>query len=179
MNLLWLSKQQAQTIVRLATESKPAEVCGLLVGNREQVREVIPIQNIAINPSHRYVMDSSELAGQLSITSGVGQDLIGFYHSHPQGDPILSATDWHESLWPGYVYLVVGLKRKQAGLAAWEIRAGKVLPVRLHIGDDSPEDMEKPLTNPQRIAIIVGGIIALMVMLALSLSLLPPAPSIP
>lgn len=180
MNLLRLSEPQAQTIIRLATDSKPAEVCGLLVGNRERVCEVIPIQNIANDPGDHYVMDSSELAKHLPIIGNSRHDLIGFYHSHPQSDPVLSVTDQRESFWQDYVYLVIGLKRRHPHFAAWKIHAGKVLPVQVQIGDNNrPNNGEEALTKPQRIAIIVGGLVALLVMLILSLNLLPPAPPIP
>jgi proteasome lid subunit RPN8/RPN11 len=36
-----------------------------------------------------------------------GSDAVGFYHSHPESDPVPSATDRARATWPGYVYLIV------------------------------------------------------------------------
>lgn len=179
MDMLWLSREQAETIVQHALADAPLEACGLIIGSGQRVKRVVPIRNIASDPRRRYVMDPEELARHLSEIYSIGCDFVGFYHSHPDGAPVFSETDQRESNWYDHIYLIVGLKGRTPRLAAWKMQPGRVFPVDIHIGDDNPETDNDRLSSVQRIAILTTGLIVLVMMLVLSFHLLPPAPPIP
>jgi proteasome lid subunit RPN8/RPN11 len=65
------------TLLEEAAKSAPWECCGLLLGAGGRVHEVRPA---ALFAAHR-----SARAG--------GPNLLGYYHSHPAGHPVPSATD--------------------------------------------------------------------------------------
>ena len=174
-----LSQQQAQLITRHAQQEAPLEACGLLAGHGATIERVIPVGNVADDPRHHYVMDKKDLARYLPELVSDGLDLIGFYHSHPDGTPVFSETDRREAYWENHVYLIVGLKHRQPRLAAWTIRNGEVYSVNLQIDAGIPDLSDDTLSSRQKAAIITGGLIILVMMIALSLHLLPPAPPVP
>lgn len=175
---LWLHPSQAETIARHALDSRPNEACGLIAGNGEEVKAIIPIANMASHPNHEFRLDDHAFTQAMFGINRAGMELIGIYHSHPEGDPIPSHTDLANANYPDAVYVIVGLRHSEPRLAGWEIRPGTVTPVELSVGYDSPPAPERTLSNAQKIAIVTAAVTAFIFMLILSLSLLPPAPII-
>jgi proteasome lid subunit RPN8/RPN11 len=175
---VWLTRAQAQAIVRHARADFPREACGLLVGRGDRVVEVIPVANAATDPLRAYVMEPRALASALSRLDPQGLELIAFYHSHPHGDPIPSSTDKALATYPNTPYLIVGLKGGQARMSAWLLRPGQVDEVPLHVGDNPPPAAPRA-SRAQRVAILLSAIVAFILLIVVSLSLLPPAPPIP
>ncbi|NDJ60985.1 MAG: M67 family metallopeptidase [Chloroflexi bacterium] len=176
-----LTETQAQAMIEHARTESPREACGLIAGRRGQATQIVQIANIAANPQHQYYMDEAALGKALVGFERQGVALLGIYHSHPNGDPIPSPTDIRHAAYPGTPYLIIGLKQPHTPqMAAWVIRAGRVDPVNICIGDQSPEPPpHSDLSRPQQIAIVTSAILAFVVMILLSLALLPPAPVIP
>ncbi len=176
--MIWLSREQAQTISDHARAESPREACGLIAGQRERAAEIIPIPNIASDPQHAYYMDERALVEALTHLEARHLELIGFYHSHPQSDPIPSQTDVRQANYPNTPYVIVGLKGDAPRLAAWNMSYGRVSEVTLHVGDEPPPESAS-LSRAQKIAILLSAVIALILLIAVSLSLLPPAPVLP
>lgn len=178
MEALWLTHEQAETIAAQARAEAPREACGLIAGVDERALEVVPIANAASDPLHHYHMDEAQMTRALLDFERRGLTLIGIYHSHPQGDPIPSSVDIRQATYPDTAYLIVGLKGTEPQLAAWSMRAGHVERVDLHIGFDAPAERPTRLSRAQIAAIVLSAVLAFVLMLTLSLSLLPPAPVI-
>lgn len=177
---LWLPSTLAREIVLHARADAPHEACGILAGRGESVERVIPVANRAAEPQHHYRMDERQLTEVLFTLEAEGMELLGFYHSHPAGDPIPSPTDVREAHYPRTPYLIVGLRHAEARLAAWEINHGDVLLVELVVGGAAPVIAENRTFSPaQSMAIVISMILAFLVVIVISLSLLPPAPTIP
>lgn len=182
MHTLWLTEAHARAIVEQARAAGAFEVCGLIAGRAGQAVRVIPVPNSAEDPQHFYEMDSAELARHLPAIEREGLEVIAFYHSHPEGDPIPSQTDIREAYYPDTAYLIVGLRGGDARFGAWQIRHRQVTPIPVHIGTLPPprtvnEDTE--LSKSQRVAVVTTGIIAVIALILVSIYLLPPAPPIP
>lgn len=104
----------------------PEEACGLLLGARAQhVGQVISVPNNAPSDRHRrYEIDPRLILHWDFAASESGLTITGFFHSHPDHEPVPSATDTELAL-PGYVYLIAGVSRgtsggpMMTGLAAW------------------------------------------------------------
>ena len=181
--MIWLSHHQAQALIVHARADAPREACGLLVGRtdsagRAHVTEITPIANAAADPLITYYMDERALVTALSGLQARRLELLGFYHSHPSGDPIPSPTDVRHATYPDTPYLIVGLNGNKARLAAWKMRPGQVEKIPLHIGNELP-DVNPSLTRSQQAAIILAALIAFALLIVVSLTLLPPAPAIP
>lgn len=175
---MWLSSEQAQAIVAHVRTDAPREACGVILGRQgEQAREVIPIANIADDPIRTYHMDDVALLKAFTGAEARGLEVVGFYHSHPAGEPIPSRTDIAQATYPDTPYLIVGLKGGTK-LAAWTMRAGHVDSVPVHIGDaPPPAPISAAGTGAQKTAIVMSAIIAFILLIVVSLSLLPPAPA--
>jgi proteasome lid subunit RPN8/RPN11 len=175
--MLWLTEAQARALAEHALAEAPREVCGIIAGTEERVLEILPIANVAVDPYHTYYMEERQFTYTLLTLEARGLSLLGFYHSHPTGDPIPSHIDVHQAAYPHTPYMIVGLKG-QPRIAAWRINYGQVTPVPLYVGWNPPQP-EPTLTTAQKVAVLLSALIAFTVLIVLSLSLLPPAPHIP
>jgi proteasome lid subunit RPN8/RPN11 len=175
---LWLTPAQAESIARHALDSRPQEACGIIAGSGERAIQIIPIPNRSTEPEQHFRLDDQAFTKAMFELERNGLSLIGIYHSHPKGDPIPSQEDIRQSNYPATAYVIVGLKNGETQLAAWNILPGQVDTVDLHVGIDPPEPAEAELSRAQKTAIIVAAVIAVVFMLILSISLLPPAPII-
>jgi hypothetical protein len=108
-----------------------------------------------------------------------GLNLIGIYHSHPAGEPIPSPADVAQARYPDVAYVIIGLGSSNPQLAAWSIRNYEVTRVDLVMGQPPQPGGHLELSTTGRAAIILSAIIAIILALVISLSLLPPAPVIP
>ncbi|QZP38884.1 desampylase [Halobaculum magnesiiphilum] len=101
----------------------PAEVCGILLGDRagdadaereeqdagtaDRVAEAVPVDNVAADPERRYELDPAETVAVIEDAEARDRDVVGFYHSHPRGPAAPSDTDRDRATWTGYVYAIV------------------------------------------------------------------------
>jgi proteasome lid subunit RPN8/RPN11 len=168
---LWLREEQARQILEHACLESPQEACGLILGQQGQVERVVAAANIASDPLRRYMIDPQFLSQHLP-------EAIGFYHSHPRGEPIPSPTDVREAFYPDMITLIAGLKGEPS-LAAWKIANGRVDPIEMHIGPEAPPRYhDLPFTRAQKIAVAISIVAAFCLLIWLSVALLPPAPPI-
>lgn len=96
-----------------AREGEPEEVCGLLGGERDEATHRVEThhraENVAETPKTRYEIGPREQLDLLERVEDAGREVVGFYHSHPQGPAEPSATDAQLATWPGRSYLLVSL----------------------------------------------------------------------
>lgn len=89
------------------------EVCGILAGDRgddaeseSRVEAVHPARNVADSPRTRYLIDPEQQLRIIEAIEDAGREVVGFYHSHPEGPPLPSETDAERAAWPGYSYAI-------------------------------------------------------------------------
>ncbi|RQH03553.1 M67 family peptidase [Natrarchaeobius oligotrophus] len=123
---LVVSASVRDAIVERARDGRPREICGVLGGEfgdeRSRVRSQYPAANVAETPRTRYRIDPER---QLSIFDRLeerGEEIVGFYHSHPTGPPRPSATDAAKATWPDRSYLIASLEPFELG--SWRWRSG-------------------------------------------------------
>ncbi len=105
-------------VVDLAEAAYPSEACGLIVGRRAdggvRVTRIEPSPNLARAPDHRFEIDTAlRLRLQRELREG-GNEIIGLYHSHPDGATEPSATDLAQAWEPALVWLIVAVADGQA-----------------------------------------------------------------
>ena len=74
----------------------PLEACGLLAGKNDRVERVMPIRNQAQSPV-RFVMDPYQQLQAFDWIDSNGLELLGIFHSHPEGPETASPTDLAEA----------------------------------------------------------------------------------
>jgi proteasome lid subunit RPN8/RPN11 len=86
----------------------PAEACGLLFGNADEIDGFQPAENVADAPEHRFEIDPAALFAALRVERAGGPHVIGYWHSHPSGDPAPSVTDAAMAEPDGKLWLILG-----------------------------------------------------------------------
>ena len=92
---------------REAQNAVPDECCGLLLGRGERIEQVSPAANVADDPTRRFEIDPAALLAAHKGARQGGPDLIGYYHSHPDGHPLPSATDCEHASGDGRVWAII------------------------------------------------------------------------
>ena len=120
---LRLAGALAEEIRRHGEAAYPAECCGVLVGRAEaEAKEVVrlaPAVNRRTDDPHRYLIAPDDLRRLEAEVRAAGQEIVGYYHSHPDHPARPSAFDT-EHAWPWYSYLIVRIDRgRSADLASW------------------------------------------------------------
>ena len=83
----------------------PEEACGIVAGEGNRSRLVIPVTNI-LHDAYRFRMDPEEQLKAFLLIEDNGWDILAIYHSHPHGINSPSITDYKELTFPGIVYLI-------------------------------------------------------------------------
>ncbi|AZH24488.1 desampylase [Haloplanus aerogenes] len=93
-----------------ADREPPEEICGVLAGERgppDRVTGARRVPNVAGHPRTEYELDPAATMDAIDRIEDARGDAVGFYHSHPESEPVPSATDRARATWEGYVYLIV------------------------------------------------------------------------
>lgn len=117
-------EQIAAIFAHAATTDR--EVCGVLIGRRAPhltLERVVAAENVHPTPQRHFLLDASTLLRADHAARAAGLELIGFYHSHPNGLLLPSLSDRRDA-WPGYLVLLVAVAGHQTrALSAWIVTA--------------------------------------------------------
>lgn len=124
-----------------AREGAPAEVCGVLGGERgtrgpDRVTETRRISNVAETVETRYELDPAEQFQAMRRLEDAGLETVGFYHSHPLGSDEPSATDERLAAWPDRVYCIVSLDGDRPSVRAWRWAGDGFAAEEIGVGDE-------------------------------------------
>ena len=92
-------------------EGYPHEICGILVGPRgaRTATEAKRARNIVVERARdRYEIDPRDHIRIQREADADGQDIVGYYHSHPDHPAQASRFD-AERAWAGYIYVIVSV----------------------------------------------------------------------
>jgi proteasome lid subunit RPN8/RPN11 len=101
-------------------ETYPYECCGVLLGRFEDdgtktVTRVVRCGNTREDsPHNRYNIDPKELIRIQREGRERGEDIVGFYHSHPDHPAQWSQTDLADAHWLGCSYVITGVEKGKA-----------------------------------------------------------------
>jgi proteasome lid subunit RPN8/RPN11 len=120
--MLKLSKSQYEALRRHGEETYPYECCGVLLGQMKDdgvrtVSSTARAGNTRTDSAHnRYNIDPKDLIRIQREGRERGEDIIGFYHSHPDHPAQWSATDLAEAHWFGCSYVITSVEKGKAAL---------------------------------------------------------------
>jgi proteasome lid subunit RPN8/RPN11 len=112
---LSLTKAHWSDLRKHGEETFPHECCGVLLGNFEEdgskvVQATVRCANQrSDSPHNRYVIDPRELVRVQRQARERDQEIVGFYHSHPQHPARWSKTDLEEAYWTGCSYVITSV----------------------------------------------------------------------
>ena len=109
-------------------ETYPNECCGVLLGKNiagegndttavNHVQQIVRAGNTRTDSAHnRYNIAPQELVKIQRQARGLGLDIVGFYHSHPDHPAQWSKTDFAEAHWLGCSYIITSVEQGKAAL---------------------------------------------------------------
>ena len=112
----------------------PEEACGLLGGLPGRVSQVVPITN-HLHSRVRFRMEPSEQLAAFQLFEAKGIQLVGIYHSHPNGPQGPSETDIGEAYYPEAAYLIWQPKHGEWRCRAFRIDQGRVEEIQMRVSD--------------------------------------------
>jgi proteasome lid subunit RPN8/RPN11 len=119
-------------------ETYPNECCGVLLGKNipgegngaaamnsaaavnsvaavNKVQQIVRAGNTRTDSAHnRYNIAPQELVKIQRQARGLGLDIVGFYHSHPDHPAQWSTTDFAEAHWLGCSYIITSIEQGKA-----------------------------------------------------------------
>jgi len=120
--MLKLSQQHYEAIRKHGEETYPHECCGVLLGHVDDNSSRIVTSTARAgntrtdSPQNRYNIDPRELIRIQSEGRKRGEDIIGFYHSHPDHPAQWSKTDLAEAHWFGCSYVITSVEKGRAAI---------------------------------------------------------------
>jgi proteasome lid subunit RPN8/RPN11 len=119
--MLKLTKSVYDSLRRHGEQTYPHECCGVLLGqmhgNDREVTSAAPCGNTRTDsPQNRYDIDPRELVRIQREGRERGEDILGFYHSHPDHPAQWSVTDLAEAHWFGCSYVITSVEKGKAVL---------------------------------------------------------------
>ena len=117
--MLTIGRKEYEALRRHGEETYPHECCGVLLGRMDGDQRIVTSIARCGNtrddsPHNRYHIDPRELVEIQRESRKRGEDIIGFYHSHPDHPARWSQTDLAEAHWYGCSYAITSVEKGKA-----------------------------------------------------------------
>ncbi|MCK4709822.1 MAG: M67 family metallopeptidase [Gammaproteobacteria bacterium] len=112
MQTVHLPRQIVNKIMALAQTKEQQEICGLISKKADGQMVLLPVSNIATEPSHFFEMDPAETIQAMKTIRDEKSELFAIYHSHPDSPAYPSKTDIEKAGYPEALYLIISLNTK-------------------------------------------------------------------
>jgi proteasome lid subunit RPN8/RPN11 len=119
--MLRIGRKDYEALRQHGEETYPHECCGLLLGQTNSdgrvVASVARAGNTRTDSAHnRYNIDPKDYIRIQREARERGEDVIGYYHSHPDHPARWSPTDLAEAHWPGCSYVITSVEKGKAAI---------------------------------------------------------------
>ncbi|MET1755580.1 M67 family metallopeptidase [Novosphingobium sp. RD2P27] len=95
------------TLREEAARASPDECCGLLLGAGQRIEQAVAARNVSPQPRTRFEVDPVALLAAHKEARNGGPEVLGYFHSHPAGHPVPSATDCEHSTGDSRIWAIV------------------------------------------------------------------------
>lgn len=95
------------TVLAEAAAAAPREACGLLLGDGAHVAAACAAANIAPDPLTQFEIDPIALIAAHRAARAGGPQLLGYWHSHPNGRDHPSPCDAEAASGDGRIWIIV------------------------------------------------------------------------
>lgn len=110
-----VTRQVLEWLAREARAAETQECCGLLLGEAARITAIQPAANIHPDPATHFTIDAQTLINAHREARAGGPQVIGYYHSHPNGLAEPSSTDRDNAANDGRIWAII----TQAGVTCW------------------------------------------------------------
>ena len=130
---LTISREHWREMLDHIHRHAPLEACGLLAGRHDSVEKVIAVRNHAQSPV-RFVMDPYEQLQAFEWIESNQLDLLGIFHSHPNGPEVVSDADIAEAAYE-VIHIIWSPSEEGWRARGFWIENGRASEVSLQIVD--------------------------------------------
>ncbi len=103
---LTFSPSAHAAILHAAQEAHPNEACGLLLGQAALIDTALPSANVHPQPLRHFEIDPAALIAAHKAARAGGVQVLGYFHSHPNGLARPSATDAASASGDGRIWAI-------------------------------------------------------------------------
>ncbi|MGH9702908.1 MAG: M67 family metallopeptidase [Candidatus Acidiferrales bacterium] len=115
-----------QKLLEAARPNPAEECCGLLAGRDGLISTILPAVN-ALSSQSKYEIAPEELFRLMREIRAAGLELMGIYHSHPNGENRPSERDIERAYYPDAAYFIVSPRPDAPNpIRAFSINEGRV-----------------------------------------------------
>ncbi|MHA7819285.1 MAG: M67 family metallopeptidase [Erythrobacter sp.] len=102
-----VTSQVIEALLKAARKSHPREACGILIGEGNRISAFRETANVHLSPQTHFEIDPQALVDAHRVEREGGPQVLGYFHTHPSGDPIPSATDQAMAAHDGKVWAII------------------------------------------------------------------------
>jgi proteasome lid subunit RPN8/RPN11 len=134
-------------------EAYPDECCGALYGREGVVAATYPLPNTTEEgPRRRFLVRPQDYRAAERRAGELGQELLGFYHSHPDHPARPSQYDLDHA-WPCFSYVIVAVRGGvPEAMTSWRLRDDRSAfdqEALTYAEHDSHPDAAAPVHRPE------------------------------
>lgn len=101
-----VTRDAIEAMERAALAAFPREACGILLGEGARISAFVETRNVHPTPESHFEIDPAALIAEHRSERAGAAKIVGYFHSHPAGDPCPSATDRASSARDGKVWAI-------------------------------------------------------------------------
>jgi proteasome lid subunit RPN8/RPN11 len=110
-------------IVAHAMDERPNECCGLLIGTADLIHDVVRARNVRKSPT-KFQVEPADHFAAIRRARAAGLEVVGAYHSHPNGPSGPSEMDRVRLNDPTMVHVIVSLAHGTRTVRAFRFSEG-------------------------------------------------------
>jgi len=103
-----VSRSAIERMLSETARAYPKECCGILLGSADFLAAALPARNVHPAPDTHFEIDPRALIDAHRAARAGGPQVVGYYHSHPDGPAAPSATDLKMAAQDGRVWAIIG-----------------------------------------------------------------------
>jgi proteasome lid subunit RPN8/RPN11 len=131
--MIRIRKEILEEMVAHVSEDPQLECCGLLAGYDGAITRIFPANN-SLASATAYEIAPKELFQYMREIRRAGLELMGIYHSHPNGDNKPSARDIAQAYYPDVAYFIFSPRNGAPNpVRAFAIRNGRAVELNIQI----------------------------------------------
>ncbi|MGD0956244.1 MAG: M67 family metallopeptidase [Candidatus Acidiferrales bacterium] len=117
-----------------ARRDSAREHCGLLAGRDGIIAQAFAARNVASDPAKGYEIAPEDLFKLMREIRGSRLELLGIYHSHPNGENKPSPRDIEHAYYPDAAYVIVSPQPDAPQpVRAFSIRDGRATELTIRV----------------------------------------------
>jgi proteasome lid subunit RPN8/RPN11 len=129
-----ISREVVEAMVAQARREPNLECCGLLAGRDGAITRLFSAANAAETPATSYEIAPKEIFSLMRDMRAEGIEMLGIYHSHPNGQNEPSERDIAQAYYSGAAYFILSPREgAERAVRAFSIRDGRASELEIQI----------------------------------------------